>query len=74
MGTNRSTNLMTHIANQGGYRVPMTASNYMVEYDKDFVTRVKDNKYFQMDNTSFRKVGIGLLQKQQSIEIYAVYI
>ena len=58
---------MTYVTNLGGIRVPMTASNYLVEFDSDFVGRVRDRKYFQIDDPRFTKVGLGLLTKGQHI-------
>ena len=74
MDSDRSTPFMQYIVNRGGYRTPMTAATYTVDYSNDFIDRVRNNGYFQNNNPMFRKCGIGIKQNGMKLEINVVYM
>lgn len=74
MDGNRGSQMMQHVVNRGGYRTPMTASTYTVDYSNDFVDRVRKNKYFLNGNPIFKKFGIGVKQKDMKLEINVIYM
>lgn len=65
---------MQYVVNKGGYRTPMTAATYTVDYSNDFVERVRKNNYFVLANAMFSRVGLDLKQKDMKLEIYCVFM
>lgn len=69
----RSRSLMQYVVDKG-YRVPMTAATYTVDYSAEFIDRIKKNGYFDNNLRSLTKIGIGVIQKDWKLEIMVVYM